>query len=59
FVAAFSSTPWIERENIELGSGEVVQGYVLEVESGFVKVLDEDRQVRIIISGDIASRSFV
>lgn len=57
--AAFSSTPWMERENIELSSGEVVHGYVLEVESGFVKVLDEDRQVRVIISGDIASRSFV
>ncbi|ATG51000.1 hypothetical protein CFK38_05225 [Brachybacterium vulturis] len=59
FVAAFSSTPWIERESIVLSSGEVVQGYVLEVESGFVKVLDEDRQVRVIISGDIASRSFI
>lgn len=57
--AAFSSTPWMERENIVLSSGEVVHGYVLEVESGFVKVLDEDRQVRVIISGDIASRSFV
>ncbi|SLM99239.1 hypothetical protein FM106_17085 [Brachybacterium faecium] len=59
FVAAFSSTPWIEREAISVSSGETIEGYVLEVKSGFVKILDEERDVRIVLSGDIASREIL
>ncbi|ACU86433.1 hypothetical protein Bfae_26600 [Brachybacterium faecium DSM 4810] len=45
--------------SISLGSGETIEGYVLEAKSGFVKILDEERDVRIVLSGDIASREIL
>lgn len=56
-VAAFAPTPWMQREMITLNSGTTIDCYVLEVESGFVKILDQDRHVQVLISGDIASRT--
>lgn len=56
-VAAFSSHPWMEREIIVLSSGDRVDCFPLEVQSGYIKVLNTgDREVRILITKDVVSR---
>ena len=48
-------TPWMPRERLETNDG-VMTGHVLEVTPGFVKLLTDDREVVILISGDVKSR---
>lgn len=55
--AVLIDTPWLIREQIETEQ-ETIDGYVLETPSGFLKVLTDDpREVRILISGDVLSRT--
>ena len=54
-IAAFIPTPWVPLERITTTSGEV-QGYVLSVDSGYLNVLTEDHEFRILLSGDVTSR---
>ncbi|MFT4125412.1 MAG: hypothetical protein QM662_04200 [Gordonia sp. (in: high G+C Gram-positive bacteria)] len=50
-------TPWMSREEITTTHG-VVDGYVLEVEPGFLKVLTHDgREFRILRTGDVTART--
>ena len=52
-------TPWLIREQIETEQG-TIDGYVLETPSGFLRVLSDDpREVRIIISRDVLSRTIL
>lgn len=52
-------TPWMVHERITT-ENEVVDGYVLETPSGFLRVLtDQPREVRILISGDVESREII
>lgn len=52
-------TPWNPREEITLTDGSVIVGHVIETTPGFVKVLNSDKEVRIILTGDVASREGV
>lgn len=54
-VAALVQTPWVPLENIETTDGLIV-GYVLSVDSGYLNVLTEDQEFKILISGDVLSR---
>ncbi len=51
-------TPWMPRERLETSDG-VMTGHVLEVTPGFVKLLTDDREVVILISGDVKSRETI
>lgn len=52
-------TPWNLYERIST-KDEVIDGYVLKNESGFLRVLeDSPRKVRILISGDVVSRELL
>lgn len=53
------TTPWNPKEEITLADGSVIYGHVIEVEPGFVKVLDDSRKVEILTSGQIAQRETV
>ncbi|WRS30135.1 hypothetical protein U6G28_00115 [Actinomycetaceae bacterium MB13-C1-2] len=53
------TTPWNPKEEITLADDSVVYGHVIEVEPGFVKVLDNDRKVRILTTGDVKSRETI
>ncbi|MFZ1381243.1 MAG: hypothetical protein WAS54_00465 [Scrofimicrobium sp.] len=53
------TTPWNPKEEITLADGSVIYGHVIEVEPGFVKVLDEDRKVKILTSGEVSQRETV
>ncbi len=50
------TTPWNPREEIGLKDGSVLEGHVIDTAPGFVKVLDSDRKVRVLLTGDIVSR---
>lgn len=54
-IAAFIQTPWVPNEQIETTDG-TFSGYVLSVDSGWVNVLTEDHEFRILKSGDVLSR---
>lgn len=55
-LASVLNTPWVSLERLDTADG-VVDGYVIEVQPGFVKVLTADeRDVEIINTGDIRSR---
>ncbi|PIF04962.1 MAG: hypothetical protein CSA63_00220 [Propionibacterium sp.] len=56
--AVLIDTPWVGREHIEITDRGVVDGYVLEVEPGFVKVLaEEPREISFVLPADIESRT--
>lgn len=53
------TTPWNPKEEITLVDGSTIHGHIIEVEPGFVKVLDENRKVKILTSGNIDTRQTV
>ncbi|WP_026918593.1 hypothetical protein [Gordonia shandongensis] len=53
--AIFVQTPWVPHEVISTRHGEV-SGYVLNVDSGYLDVLTDDHEFRILISSDVISR---
>lgn len=56
-LAAAVTEPWTPREHIETDS-QVVDGYTLKVEPGYLKVLTtKDRQVKIISNDEVKFRS--
>ncbi|PID63674.1 MAG: hypothetical protein CSB44_01000 [Gammaproteobacteria bacterium] len=56
--AVLIDTPWMGRERIQTTDQGVVDGYVLQVSPGFVRVLDDNpRKVRFILTGNIQSRT--
>lgn len=57
-LAALIDTPWMSREELVLPDGPV-EGYVLEAEPGFLKVLTDDHDVRIIPTGEVSARTIV
>ncbi len=54
-LAVFVTTPWNVREEIVTKQG-TIYGHVLETSPGFVKVLTDDREVKILLTGDVVSR---
>lgn len=55
-LAAFVTVPWTPLEHIRT-DGEALDGYVLEVESGYLRVLTEpDRRLEIIPQNTVQSR---
>lgn len=57
-VAATIETPWVQREVIITKEGEI-DGYVLEADPGFLKVMTQDRDVLILPDSDVVSRTLV
>lgn len=58
-LAAVIRTPWTVREHIETTT-ETVEGYVLEVPSGYLTVLTSgDREVKILVSSEVESRTAI
>ncbi len=57
-LSAVIQTPWMARERIETPV-EVIYGYVLENNPGFLKVLTDDREVIILPDVDVTSRTIV
>ena len=47
--------PERESDRISTTSGEV-RGYVLSVDSGYLNVLTEDHEFKILLSGDVTER---
>ncbi|RRD46516.1 hypothetical protein [Tessaracoccus sp. OH4464_COT-324] len=57
--SALVDTPWQLREHIEMEQG-IIDGYVLEVTPGFVRVLTEEpREVKFLLTSQIKSRTIV
>lgn len=54
-LAVAVQTPWMSHERISTVDGPVT-GYVLEVESGFVKILTDDREVVIFTTDEVTAR---
>ena len=54
-LAVFVRTPWNPREEIGI-NGEVVHGHVVETSPGFLKILTDDRELIIVLSGDVEYR---
>ena len=54
-VAAFVGTPWVPHEQIVTTDG-TISGYVLSVDSGYLNVLTDEQEFRIVISSDVLSR---
>lgn len=57
-MATVVSTPWMEHERFTTADGTMT-GYVLNVESGYVRVLTEDRDVVILDSDEIRKRTIL
>ncbi len=57
-LAVTVTTPWNPREEIHL-KDEVIHGHIIDVTPGFVKVLTDDREVRIFLTGDIDARKTI
>lgn len=57
-LAVAVDTPWMSKERIDAGEGPF-EGWVLEVQPGFVKVLTEDREVEVLFTGDIVERELI
>ena len=57
-VASTVDTPWVERERVETQE-QVLYGYVLEAQPGFLKFMTEDRQVLILPDSDVVSRTLM
>ncbi|WP_067484044.1 hypothetical protein [Actinomadura hibisca] len=56
-LGAVSDTPWVPKERITLQGGGQLVGYVMDVTNVTVKVLlDDERELRLVSSKDIASR---
>ncbi|MGI8457864.1 MAG: hypothetical protein ACR2LI_07110 [Propionibacteriaceae bacterium] len=53
-VAAFVSTPWVPREEIETTDG-TVSGYVLSVDPGYLNVLTDEHEFVILVSSEVRS----
>ncbi len=53
--AAFTHTPWVPQEQIQTTDGTIA-GYVLSVDSGYLNVLTEDQEFKILVSRDVISR---
>ncbi|MEU6258519.1 hypothetical protein [Streptomyces sp. NPDC047043] len=55
--AATISTPWVPMERIETQDGKELQGYVMQAEPGFLKVLTEhERKLLILTDQDVRAR---
>ena len=54
-VAALIQTPWVPLERIETADGTLM-AYVLSVDSGYLNVLTQDHEFKILISADVLSR---
>lgn len=57
-LAIVVDTPWMPRERIAVGD-EVIQGYVLTAEAGFIRVLTDERDVAIVNSSEVTSRTII
>lgn len=57
-LAVAVDTPWMSKERIDAGEG-AFEGWVLEVQPGFVKVLTEEREVLVVFTGDIVERELI
>ena len=57
-LAVLVDTPWVSKERIETGSG-AIEGWVLEVQPGFLKVLTEQREVEILPTADVTARRII
>ena len=57
-LAVVIDTPWMSKERIDAGAGPF-EGWVLEVQSGFVRVLTEERDVVVLFTDDIVERELV
>lgn len=57
-LAVTVDTPWMSKERLDAGEG-AFEGWVLEVQPGFVKVLTEERDVLVLFTGDIVERELV
>ncbi len=55
-IAATIDTPWVAEEYIETTDG-IINGYVLETEPGFVKIMSEQREILIVPDEDVISRT--
>lgn len=56
-LAAIVRTPWTPEERIVAKSGDLT-GYVLDTESGYLKVLESgDRKIRIVLTSNVVSRT--
>ncbi len=58
FMAVTVTTPWNPREEIGL-KDEVIVGHIIEVTPGFIKVLTEDRDVAVFLTGDVQYRKAI
>lgn len=54
-VAAFVTTPWVPREEIET-TGGVIFGHVLSVDSGYLNVLTDEQEFLIVLTSDVRAR---
>lgn len=57
-LAVAVDTPWMSKERLDAGGG-AFEGWVLEVQPGFVKVLTEERDVLVLFTGDIVERTLI
>lgn len=57
-VAATIETPWVEHEEIVTKEG-VIDGYVLDSDPGFLKIMTQDREMIIVPDSDVVSRTLV
>lgn len=57
-LAVLVDTPWVSKERLETGGG-ALEGWVLEVQPGFLKVLTEQREVEILPTADVSSRRII
>ncbi|GAA1324062.1 hypothetical protein ACFSWE_13935 [Leucobacter albus] len=57
-LAVVVDTPWMSKERLATADGPL-DGWVLEVQPGFVKLLTEERDVHVLLTGDIVERELV
>ncbi len=57
-LAVLVDTPWMSKERLETGTG-ALEGWVLEVQPGFLKVLTEQREVEILPTAEVRSRTII
>lgn len=57
-LAVVIDTPWMSKERLDAGNGPI-EGWVFEVQPGFVKLLTEEREVLVLFTGDIEERTLI
>lgn len=51
------NTPWMPMEKIETTNHGTIYGYVLETDPGFLKIMAENREVTIVTTAEVQSRT--